>query len=497
MNLDVRIKTTAEGQGAQQAADGLKKAADNADLLKAKLAQAAQTNASLTAESDKVTKSAKQSAEAFKELFKAQEDQQNAVEKYDQVVQSATKSQDKWSISKGQLVGALKKLKHEFPGLSYAIDLLKNPYAAAAAAIAGFIVVITKQIEKQRELERAALDMGRAMDSSRNAMDRAKGDYTGLEEAADSYLQKMREIADQEHGIDATASRQMRGIERQSEIDIRREQASLSAGERTIDAQVAQGKLTPAAGEAAKQRLRQQSGGRIEAIKSGADKRKFDVLQEATLQRAAQAAEAEAALPGATAEAQRLADRAAKAKAGAPGLQAAAEAELAKVNEEIAKAEVEAANRGIGQGLTGIIPFSQAQIELSQGKVVSLQRQKASIEARISGIQQQPGKAQRAADAAAARVRSLQDQSIAARRGAVGFEQKAQDARADIEQAGSLQSALAPLINQENAANAIIEALRVKEEADKARDKAIIEALRRMGFNATRAKAAVEAEGGR
>lgn len=497
MNLDVRIKTTAEGQGAQQAADGLKKAADNADLLKAKLAQAAQTNASLTAESDKVTKSARQSAEVFKELFKAQEEQEKAVEKYDQVVQSVTKSQDRWAISKREAIGALKKLRESIPGLGYVIDALRNPYAAITAIIATFVVQIAKQIEKQRELERAALDMGRALDTSRNAMDRAKGDFTGLEEAADSYLQKMREIADQEHGIDATASRQMRGIERQSEIDIRREQASLSAGERTIDAQVAQGKMTPAAGEAAKKRLREESAGRVEGIKSGADKRKFDVLQEATLQRAEQAAQAESALPSATAEAQRLADRAAKAKAGAPGLQAAAEAELAKVNEEIAEAEEEAANRGTGRFMTGLIPFSNAEIEAAQGRVVSLQRQKANIESRIAGIQQQPGKAQRAADAAAARVRSLQDQSIAARRGVVGFEQKAQDARADIEQAGNLQAALAPLVNQENAANAIIEALRIKEEADKARDKAIIDALQRMGFNAKRAKAAVEAENGR
>lgn len=463
MNLDVRIKTTAEGQGAQQTADGLKK----------------------------VTQEANQAKAATTDVAKATETLSSAGEGYKKTIEGVVKEQDKWNISKNQAIGALKKLKDAIPGLGFAIDALKNPYTAITAGIAAFVLHVTRQIEKQRELERASLDMGMAIDTARAAMNRAKGDYTGLEEAADAYLQKMREIADQEHGIDATTSKQLRAIDRQTDIETRTEQARLAAGERQVDASVASGKLTPAAGEVAKRRLREASAGRMEGIKSGSDKRKFDVMQEATLQRMEQAAAAEAALPDAETEAKRLLDEAAKAKAGAPGLKVGMEAELATVKRDLAEAEIIAAQRANQ-------PFiSRTQVELSQDRVKSLQARKVEIEGKIAAVDETVSARATSANQAQARVKMLQAQSASARSSAVGYELKGQEAQADMAQAGALKNALAPFIQQESAANAIIEALKLKEEADKARDKAIIDALRGMGLNARATKAAVEAENGR
>lgn len=309
MNLDVRIKTTAEGQGAQQTAEGLKKAADNADILKAKLAQAAQTNASLTAESEKVTKSAKQSAEVFKEFFKAQEDAAKAAAKYEKTVQDVTKSQDKWTISKRQAVEALRRLRDAVPGLGYVIDALRNPYAAAAAAIAAFILVVQRQIEKQKQLAQESADLSADLEALRVSLGHQGDAFDGVAESAEQFRQALADIKDEQEGLDAQTRDETRRIDLTARREKRIHEAGFEQQEAELELAVEKGEITPEQARSRKRLLRAGLNANLAQIDQAALDQKAQVTANAAAKREQQARQSLEMLPGAEAEAQAAALR--------------------------------------------------------------------------------------------------------------------------------------------------------------------------------------------
>lgn len=347
MNLDVRIKTTSEGQGAQQAADGLKKAADNADLLKAKLAQAAQTNASLTAESDKVTKSARQSAEVFKEFFKAQEEQAKATEKYNQTVQAVAKSQDRWTISKRQAVDALRRLRDSIPGLGIVIDALRNPYAAAAAAIAGFILVVQRQIEKQNQLAKESADLGADLEALRLKLENQGAAFDDATGSAEQFRQALAGIKEEELGLDAQTRKEIKKID----IDARRErtihEASFAQQEAELELAVERGEITPEEARARRRVLKAGLNENLTQIDQAALDQKAQVTANAAARKEEQARRNLEALPRAEAEAQAAAESLSRNRAVRENNIVLAQAEQEKSKKEIATAEQQIANRSI------------------------------------------------------------------------------------------------------------------------------------------------------
>lgn len=109
-DYEVKIKTAAEGQGAQQAAAGLKQ---------------------VTAEAEKANTQLKEGAKAGGQLEEKQKD--------------LSKSTDGLTDAKKRWAGALQQLKEHIPGLGVAINLLKNPLAGVAAAIAILIVLVDRK----------------------------------------------------------------------------------------------------------------------------------------------------------------------------------------------------------------------------------------------------------------------------------------------------------------------------------------------------------------
>ena len=125
-DLAAMQSTTTELQRQVAAASGLDKGFRSAgesarffnEVESQRLSQAADTNRSLTAEQDKVSKSARDSAEAMME---------------------AKGPTDKLAGSKGELLKAIKVLSHEIPGLHALVTILKHPIGLLALGF-GYLV---------------------------------------------------------------------------------------------------------------------------------------------------------------------------------------------------------------------------------------------------------------------------------------------------------------------------------------------------------------------
>jgi hypothetical protein len=407
VNYDIRIKTTAEGQGAQQTADSLKQ----------------------------VTQAANQAKAATAEVAKATD--------------GADKQQSKWTISKQQAAQALGQLKQSIPGLGTAINLLKNPYAAAAGAIATFVLAIKKQIAAQEEAIIASQQLGAAMDTGNAALSRRKRTFNDLEDAAASYEEQLRQLAEEESGIDAQTKAKLADVERGLKQERRAGAARLEVEEAKIDAAVQAGKLSPERAEIARARLRRGEAARIEGLEAGAQEARLGILRGAFETKEKQRVAAETALPAAEAEAGRLAGVAARKKGASEALIAATQAEIAKTEEQRARAERVAADIGLGG--------PQLVVDVQTGRLVSreegiasaqaMERAKASelvtLRRTLAEQQEAPGTAERQAAQAQARVQELRKQSIGARRGMLGYLEQGETIAADIQAESTANATIA------------------------------------------------------
>jgi hypothetical protein len=469
VNLDVRIKTTAEGQGVKDTAEGLKNIAKEANSAKAATEQVAKAT-------DQIADAAGKTAGATKD---------------------AAAAQTGWTISKKQGLDALKKLKDAVPGLGFVIDALKNPYTAITAAIAAFIVEITKQIEKQNELARASLELGQQIDNARGAMDRQKGNYEDLTSAADDYRKKLQQLADEQRGVDATTSQKLAELDRAAKAAESIDKQNLSASEAEIDAQVAGNRMTPQAAASAKRKLKAEYDQRQAERERNTSQSRFAILQEASFQKIEQAAAAEAQIPAAEEEARRLQLAAQKAKAAMPGQRAAAEAQLKEIETQLLKEEAKAASMAEGRGVTGIIPFSEQAVSAQQKVVVGLQSERTQIQNQLANMDL--AQVQRESDAKAAvdAVRALQEQSLAGRRAAGTYGQRAVTVRSEQEATDAAAKDLESAKAREETARQLVDAQNQANADQKERDKALVNALKQAGVNARNTKAQVEAQAGR
>lgn len=397
MNLDVRIKTTAEGQGAQQTAEGLKK----------------------------ITQEAAQATTATAEVTKA--------------TAGASKEQNRWTISKQQAAQALGQLKQSIPGLGTAINLLKNPYAAAAGAIAAFVLAIQNQIKAQEEALRAAQALGDSMDEGNAALSRRRRHFNDLEDAAASYEEQLRQLADEESGVDAQTKARLADVERGLKQERRAGASRLELEEAKIDGQVKAGKLSPERGEIARKRLRRGEATRMEGLEAGAQQARLGILREAFEEKEKRRVTAEEALPAAQAEAARLSAVAASKKGASEALIAATQAEIAKVEKQRARAEEVAADAGLGgpelvvDVQTGRLVSREEGITSAQAMSRARTAELATLRQTLAEQQEAPALAERQAAQAQARVEALRKESIGARRGMIGLLQQGEAISADVQ----------------------------------------------------------------
>lgn len=448
MNLDVRIKTTAEGQGAQQTADGLKK----------------------------ITQEANQAKTATEEVSKA--------------TAGASKEQSRWTISKQQAAQALGQLKESIPGLGTAINLLKNPYASAAGAIAAFVVAIRNQIEAQEEALKAAQALGDAMDTGNAALSRRKRHFNDLEDAAASYEEQLRQLADEENGVDAQTKARLADVERGLKQERRAGASRLELEEAKIDAQVKSGKLSPERGEIARQRLRRGEAARMEGLEAGAQEARLGILRGAFEEKEKRRVEAEAALPAAEAEAARLSRVAASKKGASESLIAATQAEIAKVEKERARAEFVAADAGLpGPALvvdvqTGKLVPREEGISSAQAMSRAKTDELASLRQTLAQQQEAPALAERQAAQAQARVEALRKESIGARRGMLGLVQQGEAISADVQSEATVNVTIS---RQAEEIRVLRERMALEEEAARLRlerEKEINKTLRELNVRA-------------
>lgn len=167
-DYEIKFKTTAEGQGAKQTADHVKEVNKSVKELQPELDKSAQKTSFL-----------------------------------DQ--------------SKSKLAKTLKELSHQIPGLGIAIKLLTNPYAAATAAIAAFIVHLQKQIRAQNEVAQKAAELNASLSpfvgTISTMRDRSREAAGTLQEMADA----LRKIAEEQNNAANALGEEEKAIDRQIE----------------------------------------------------------------------------------------------------------------------------------------------------------------------------------------------------------------------------------------------------------------------------------------
>lgn len=96
---------------------------------------------------------AKQTAEAIKEVGDAAKEAAPEQDKLNESQEEGKEKADDLKDSKKQLLDQLRALRQEFPALAQAIDVVKNPYVAAATAIGVLVVALRQQEQVVRDLE--------------------------------------------------------------------------------------------------------------------------------------------------------------------------------------------------------------------------------------------------------------------------------------------------------------------------------------------------------
>ena len=169
-DYEIKIKTTAVGDGAQKTAEGL----------------------------TKVTTAAKETAPAQAKL---------------------TEETDKATISKGKLAVAVQKLSHEFPILGAVAGLIKHPIIGLAAAIAFLIRAIHKQIEAQNELAQSAADEAASLTTLLNKLNRHREQAVEWKTSQEDLATAMGKVSQQALASDKVIARQITQIEARLDLE--------------------------------------------------------------------------------------------------------------------------------------------------------------------------------------------------------------------------------------------------------------------------------------
>jgi hypothetical protein len=255
-DFQIKIRTTAEGTGAQQTAADL-------DKLKTGAQQTAQPIGKLTEETDKA------------------------------------------GISKGKLAVAVQKLAREFPILYTIASAIKHPIIGVAAVIGVLVQAITKQIQAQKELAAQRQlwgEIAAGPTSFHSAL------IAGMS-AADAYIGQIRKIGDEAAQAKTKLDTVSDAIRRQAVIEAEQMSAEKGLALAQIDLEEKEGKLTPLEAIQARKKLDVD----FEAAKQKAKEQ--ELAERGKHERAAAAgmlAEAMAAekqLPAALAAAEALAEK--------------------------------------------------------------------------------------------------------------------------------------------------------------------------------------------
>lgn len=469
MNYDIRIKTTAEGQGLQDTAQGFKS----------------------------IAKEANSAADASKQVVKGTEELSGAANNSTTATSNAEKAQGKWTVSKREALGALKKLKEAVPGLSYVIDALKNPYTAITAAIGYFILAVVKQIEKQKELERQSLELINKIDTVRNNLDNTRGSFEDLTEAVENYRTKLKQLADEQNGIDAELGNKLSEITNKFKLASKTDEAGVKARQAKIEADVTTGKIGREEGRA---QIRQLDVGfqQREVIRQRSEKtERFEATKEATQSAWQKAVEAETALPAAIEKAKKLAAVKKKADVTTPFLIDELNKQIAEVEQEYSANESQMAKMGARANQYYFFPASETRLNTLRLRSNELQQQKAGLQRMLGEVQQRPGAADSQYKAAVGEVRRLSDETVS------GYSQagKLEKAAGGLRTEQTFESLLSKMTQSSNEEaerwKKMEEAYVIGQERTKMQMDSMIRVMQKLGFSEQQSKRMIEAEGGR
>ncbi len=302
---EIKITTTAQGDGAKQAAQELK---------------------GLTAASQGVN-----------EALQAQADGEK----------KAASVTEEFTTKKVNLSKAFKSLSHEIPIVGQVVSFLKNPYTAAIAVIAGFVVAIKKQVDAQNELARASADLATSLEPVFIHQTKLKTlmaeSAVAQEDFAASFAAIAAAINPTLQALDDFNAR----LERRAKLGDKIAEADKQKQLAAIDLKVAQGFLDPKEAIAQRAALEAQAGAQARRGEEVALGNQINVAQQRAFRNADTIREGKAALPGAAAALQEEQNRLAKMQ------QDAAAAEMLRVNreeeikKELAKKEFEI-SKGVG-----------------------------------------------------------------------------------------------------------------------------------------------------
>lgn len=463
----IRISTTADGQGAQQTAEGLKQ---------------------VTTEATKAGAAAKTVETATKGVENAAKSAAPAIQQTSRAVGEQTTRLTEWKKA-ASLVG------QQIPGLGGAFQLLNGPIVAISAAIAGIIHLINKFVQEMEQAEESALNVAAGIDAANTAMGQMTGVTKEATEAAEEYQRALAALADEADAVDASLSSTVKDIDRSTRIAGRKDQASVRAQEAEIDAQVAQGKMTPAAAAAAKRGLRAGLDARNAQREEDALVAKQAATGRAAAEKADIALRAEEALPAAEAAARDARLRARRYEVGAGAMTGAIDERRKALQSKINDLE----KRAAGPSFMDVLMLKKdlltpemihAQLTDARGELAGLDEQRFRIGEQVSGR----NAGATAAERTVARLRST---SLSARRSATATDSQAQDLGADLTAMRQERAAAAPYARREASAQEAIAAANAAREANEATTKAMIELLRKWGFNADQLRKQIEAEKGR
>ncbi len=175
-DYQIKIVTTAQGDGAQKTAQQLKELSKSA-AESAKVFEQARIRGNVT----------KDQAEYLSGLTKEAQATADLTEK--------TKGLEKIKVNLGK---ALKNLSHEIPLVGQAVAFLKNPYTAAIAVIAGFVVTLSKAITKQKEAAEASAALSAALEPALRQGAALKTIHAEAAVAAETFARALAKI-----GVDA------------------------------------------------------------------------------------------------------------------------------------------------------------------------------------------------------------------------------------------------------------------------------------------------------
>lgn len=228
-DLKFTISTTAQGTGAKQTADELKKLTE-------------------------VSKSA-------------------GVE-----IKSTAQEVDKATISKGKLSLAVQKLSHEFPALGAVASALKHPIVGIAAAIALLVREIFKQIEAQNKLAQESAALSASLTTLLIPLNRAREQAVEAKAAQNELADAMRKVNEAALDSGKILDRQLKQIDAKLKLDKQdidnKEKLALAE----LELQRARGEVGPEGFERRRAEIAERFGGLRAGAEAGAEAQKQDAM---------------------------------------------------------------------------------------------------------------------------------------------------------------------------------------------------------------------------